>query len=98
MEMSAENGSDRQVFSLPPAERCDATLGDVALTGFSLAVVMFLGTISTQETMAQLDPKDDQPEPALVLACFEQRHDQQWDRMIKKGETSRYLCAGLNRK
>ena len=98
MEMTAENGRDRQVFSLLPAERCGATLGDVALTGFLLAVVMFLSTISAQETMAHLDTQDDKPEPALVLACFEQRHYQQGGRMIKKGETSRDLYAGLNRK
>ena len=48
--------------------------------------------------MAQFDTQDDKPEPSLVLACFEQRHYQQGDRMIKKGETSRDLSAGLNRK
>jgi sulfate permease, SulP family len=58
---------DWQVFN-PAHGKLDAILGDVALTGFLLAVVVFLSTISTQETMAQLDTQDDKPEPARIHA------------------------------
>ena len=58
---------DWQVFN-PAHGKLNAILGDVALTGFLLAVVVFLSTISTQETMAQLDTQDDKPEPSHIHA------------------------------
>ena len=56
-----------QIFD-PSLGSLGAILGDIAATGLLLAVVVFLSTQSTQETVAQLATPDDKPEPSRTHA------------------------------